>query len=71
MKLANTTVYKRRAVPTREQCIDRMILAGVHFGKTAQQIDENLRKHGFVLGMGTIKEKMEEATNKLGDLKDV
>ena len=36
-----------------------------------QQIDENLRKHGFVLGMNTIKDKMEEATNKLGDLKDV
>lgn len=69
IKMDNT--YKVGPPPTREQCIDRMILSGVHFGKTAQQIDENLRKHGFVLGMNTIKDKMEEATNKLGDLKDV
>ncbi len=66
-KLDNT--YKAAPTPTREQCIDNMILSGVLHGKTAQQIEENLRKHGFVLGMGTIKGKMEEAANKIGDMK--
>lgn len=69
MQINNTVVFKRRPTPTREQCIDRMVLAGVHFGKSAQQIDDNLRKHGFVLSMAAIKEKMEDASNKLGDLK--